>query len=119
MFKLTSVLISSGNAKELQSFYEKVFEKPVDEMQGWLLGNAYFVILEHSEVHGASQEGPRVMFNLETPDVKAEFDRVSKIEGVKIIKEPYQMEEWDGWISTLADPEGNYFQLMSPWEDNK
>ncbi len=21
------------------------------------------------------------------------------------------------WIATLADPDGNYFQLMTPWED--
>jgi len=21
-----------------------------------------------------------------------------------------------GWIATFADPDGNYFQLMSPWE---
>jgi predicted lactoylglutathione lyase len=34
--------------------------------------------------------------------------------GAKVIKEPYQMG--DAWISTLADPDGNYFQLMTPWD---
>jgi predicted enzyme related to lactoylglutathione lyase len=29
-----------------------------------------------------------------------------------VIKEPYEME--GGWIATLADPDGNYFQLVSP-----
>ncbi len=116
MLKLTSVLISSSNATSLRSFYEQVFQTAPDEMMGWDLNGVYFVILDHSEIHGSSKEGARVMFNLETPDVQAEFDRIKAIEGVEVVKEPYQMEEWDGWIATLADPEGNYFQLMSPWE---
>lgn len=36
--------------------------------------------------------------------------------GAESIKEPYEMEGVE--IATLADPDGNYFQLMSPWEDN-
>jgi predicted enzyme related to lactoylglutathione lyase len=29
-----------------------------------------------------------------------------------VIAEPYAIGE--GWIATLADPDGNYFQLMTP-----
>ncbi len=25
-------------------------------------------------------------------------------------------ENTDGWIATFSDPDGNYFQLMTPWE---
>ena len=32
--------------------------------------------------------------------------------GAKVIRAPYQMGE--GWIATLADPDGNFFQLMTP-----
>jgi len=32
----------------------------------------------------------------------------------EVVKEPYEMGKL--WIATLADPDGNYFQLMSPWE---
>ncbi len=116
MLKLNSILINSGNQKELIKFYEAVFEKPISEMMGWQLGNVYLVMLEHSEVKGKNTGVSRVMFNLETTDVKGEFERISKIEGVQVIKAPYQMEEWDGWIATMADPDGNYFQLMTPWE---
>ena len=45
--------------------------------------------------------------------MKDEFERI-KAAGATVIKEPYEMG--DAWIATLADPDGNYFQLMSPWE---
>jgi predicted enzyme related to lactoylglutathione lyase len=127
MFKLTSLIISSGNSKELTKFYEQVFKKPIDPMMGWQVGDIYLIVMDHSEINGKSQEGPRVMFNLETEDVPGEFERIKNIEGASIIKEPYQMtmegeivskeeEKDDGfWIATIADPDGNYFQLMSPW----
>ena len=45
--------------------------------------------------------------------MKEEYARMVKA-GAKVIKEPYEMGGM--WIATLADPDGNYFQLMSPWE---
>jgi predicted enzyme related to lactoylglutathione lyase len=51
------------------------------------------------------------MFNFETQQVKQEFERI-KAHGATVIREPYEMG--GGWIATLADPEGNIFQLISP-----
>jgi predicted enzyme related to lactoylglutathione lyase len=127
MFKCTSLLLSSGNYQELNKFYEAVFKKPADPMMGWQVGQIYIVVMEHSEIHGKSKEGPRLMINLETEDVRTEFERIKNIAGASVIKEPYQMtmdgkivpkeeEQENGfWIATIADPDGNYFQLMSPW----
>jgi len=127
MFNATSLLISSGNYQELNTFYEEVFKKPADPMMGWQVGELHIVVMEHSEIHGKSKEGSRLMLNLETENVPSEFERIKNIEGASVIKEPYQMtmdgkivpkeeEKDDGfWIATLADPDGNYFQLMSPW----
>jgi predicted enzyme related to lactoylglutathione lyase len=54
------------------------------------------------------------MFNLETNDVKGEFERMKRL-GAKVIADPYHMGDDQGHlIATLADPDGNYFQLMSP-----
>ncbi len=117
MLNLSSIMISTGNEEALKKFYEEVLQQPINEMMGWMVGKTFIGILKHSEVKGKSKEGPRIMFNLETADVTGEFKRISKIDGATIVKEPYQMPEWDGWIATLADPDGNYFQLMSPWED--
>jgi predicted enzyme related to lactoylglutathione lyase len=53
------------------------------------------------------------MFNFETAQVKEEFERIKAL-GATIIREPYQIGE--GWIATLADPDGNYFQLVNAME---
>jgi len=103
--------------KVLAEFYEKVFGKPADmgegDWYGWQVGSCFFTIGEHSKAEGKSKDPVRVIFNLETKEVKEEFERIKAIEGVEVIKEPYEMG--GGWIVTLADPDGNYFQLMSPW----
>ena len=124
-------MIGTSQPEVLTKFYEAVFEKPVNEMMGWMVGGVYFGVLEHSEVKGKNQEGPRIMFNLETSDVRGEFERISKVDGAEVIKEPYQMtmegevvakdeEKDDGfWIATIADPDRNYFQLMTPWEETE
>lgn len=62
---------------------------------------------------GMAKDPGRVMFNLETKEVKKEFERIKDL-GAKVIAEPYEMQ--GAWIATFADPDGNYFQLMSPWE---
>jgi len=51
------------------------------------------------------------MFNFESSQVKEEFARIKALGG-KVIKEPYEMG--GGWIATLADLDGNLFQLVTP-----
>lgn len=118
MLNLNSILIGSPQPQVLVNFYQKVFEKPadmaMDVYSGWMVGNAFFTIGPHSDISGISKEPGRVLFNFETPQVKEEFDRLKNL-GAAVIKEPYDMEGM--WIATLADPDGNYFQLMSPWQN--
>jgi predicted enzyme related to lactoylglutathione lyase len=65
----------------------------------------------HSELKGSATEPQRVLLNFETPNVKQEFDRIKAV-GATVAKEPYEIG--GGWIATFADPDGNYFQLMTP-----
>ncbi len=99
------------------AFYEKIIGKPADMKEkgwyGWQIGNGFLTVGEHSEMIGKSKDPARIMFNLETSEVKQEFERM-KAAGAVVVKEPYDMG--DAWIATLADPDGNYFQLMTPWE---
>jgi predicted enzyme related to lactoylglutathione lyase len=60
-------------------------------------------------------EPARFMFNFETNMIQADFDRIKSL-GATVIKEPYDMGG-GMMIATLADPDGNYFQLMTPWKD--
>jgi len=117
MLSLNSVMLGTTQPQALAAFYEKVFGKPADMNDpengfwGWQVGKAFMGILNHSEMGGSTKDPGRVMINFETPDVKQEFERIKSIGGA-VIHEPYEMGQ--GWIATLADPDGNYFQLMNP-----
>jgi len=117
MLNLNSIMIGSQDSKALAKFYEKVFGKRADMEDGgwygWQVGSCFFNIGEHSEVDGRAKEPQRVIVNFETKEVKKEFERIKGL-GAKVIKEPYEMG--GAWIATFADPDGNYFQLMTPWE---
>ncbi len=75
------------------------------------MGNTYFTIGKHSEVKGKTNEPQRVILNFATEKVKDEFARIKQV-GAQVIKEPYELE--GNWITTFADPDGNYFQITSP-----
>jgi predicted enzyme related to lactoylglutathione lyase len=117
MMNLNSVMIGTKQPKALATFYEKVIGKPADMVDsdngfyGWQVGSAYLSVLEHSEMAGTTKDPGRVMLNFETSQVKEEFERIKALGG-EVIKAPYEMG--GGWIATLADPDGNYFQLVTP-----
>ena len=117
MLNLNSVMIGTKQPTALAAFYEKVLEKPADMVDGesgfwgWQVGSAFISVLDHSEMGGNAKDPGRVMFNFETPQVKEEFERIKACGGV-VVKAPYEIGE--GWIATLADPDGNFFQLMTP-----
>ena len=81
-----------------------------------MFGPAGVTVGPHSEVHGRNGEPGRIIWNLETPDVKAEFDRL-KAAGAIVVVEPYTMEgaPEDTFIATFEDPDGNYFQIATRW----
>jgi predicted enzyme related to lactoylglutathione lyase len=122
MLNFNSLIIFSENPKPLAEFYKKVFQlDPVWDGDGYTsfkVGDGMVTIGPHSEVHGESKNPERMMFFLETKEIKDEFERIKKL-GAKIIKEPDEPGEdpdGGGSIATFADPDNNYFQLASPME---
>lgn len=117
MLNLNSVMIGTKQPTALVAYYEKVLGRPADMSDresgfwGWQVGSSYLSVLDHSEMGGNAKDPGRVMFNFETSQVKEEFERVKSLGGA-VIREPYQIG--GGWVATLADPDGNYFQLVSP-----
>lgn len=120
MLNFNSILLFSENPKELAEFYKKVFEKE-PEMEdegytGFLVGNGFITIGHHDRVQGKSSNPERILLNFETEDVENEFERIKDL-GTTVIAEPYHPGEMsDMWIATFADPDGNYFQLMTPYK---
>jgi len=114
-----SILIGSENPEALVEYYAKLFGKPGFQdggYAGWKLGSGYVTIGPHSEVHGKNTQPGRLLWNIETSDVRGEFEKL-KDAGAIVIREPYEMEGAEGYaIATLADPDDNYFQLTAPMD---
>lgn len=122
MLNFNSVLLSTEDPEKLADFYGKVFEKNPDmnedKYKGFLVGSCFLTIGFHDKIRGYAKDSDRILFNFEAKDVKGEFERIKKIKGVKVVAEPYEPGE-GYWIATLADPDGNYFQIVTPWEDSQ
>jgi predicted enzyme related to lactoylglutathione lyase len=114
-----SLLIGSENPEALGSFYTKVFGEPTwkdESYSTWVIGSGAISVGPHSEVKGRNDVPGRLIWNIETDDVKGEAERF-RAAGARVVAEPYSFEGFpDSWIATFEDPDGNYFQLMTPME---
>ncbi len=113
---LNSILIGSEDPGRLVDYYGKLFGEPMwneGGYTGWRIGDGAVVVGLHDQVHGKNAEPGRVIWNIESTDVAADFERL-KAAGAAVVQEPYGMEGSEGKIATFADPDDNYFQLVSP-----
>jgi predicted enzyme related to lactoylglutathione lyase len=112
-----SILIGSEDPARLVEFYKRLFGEPVyadESYSTWQLGSGFVSVGPHSQVTGKNPQPGRLIWNIETTDVKGEFERL-KAAGATVVAEPYSFEGFaDSWIATFADPDDNYFQLMTP-----
>jgi predicted enzyme related to lactoylglutathione lyase len=112
-----NILIGSEDPERLAAYYTKLFGEPTwndSGYTGWLIGSGAVSVGPHSEVHGKNAHPGRLIWNIESDDVQADFDRF-KAAGAIVVREPYTFEQAPGsWIATLADPDDNYFQLQTP-----
>jgi len=117
---LNSVLIGSENPQRLAEYYTKLFGTPVMEGEGdtyttWVLGNGAVTVGPHDQVKGKNAQPGRVIWNVESDDVKGDATRFAAA-GAIVVAEPYTAgDSGDYWIATFADPDDNYFQLVSPY----
>ena len=88
---LNSILIGSEDPKPLVEYYTKLFGDPAGSEGGytwWQVGTGGFTVSEHSEVKGKNAHPGRVIWNIETDDVKGDFERL-KAAGATVIQAPY------------------------------
>ena len=115
-----NILIGSEDPQRLVEYYTKVLGEPAmsdGDYTGWAIGSGFIAVGPHSEVHGKNAAPGRLIWNITTPDVKGTFDRFVAA-GAIVVREPYGFEEGDtsAEIATFADPDDNYFQLMTPMQ---
>ncbi len=120
---LNNILIGSEDPQRLVEYYTKLFGEPgmAEEggYTGWQIGTGTVTVGPHDQVKGRNAHPGRIIWNVETPEVKSEFERM-KAAGAIVVAEPYSFEGYpDMWIATLADPDDNYFQLMTPFDPSQ
>lgn len=120
MVALGAVHISSEYPQELGVFYQNVLgidpEWISEQGASFVIGSSRLLILGHDRVRGKNSNPERLFFDILVDDVAAEFKRVVAL-GAVAVQEPYAFDEGEEGmrliIATLADLDGNYFQLMS------
>jgi predicted enzyme related to lactoylglutathione lyase len=117
-----NILIGSEDPGRLTEYYTRLLGAPgfsEGPYTGWQIGSGFVAIGPHSEVKGRNTAPGRIIWNIESTDVAGDFARM-KAAGAIVITEPYAFEGPPGTpaatIATFADPDDNYFQLMSPME---
>lgn len=118
--KLNGIMLGTENPKALGDFYTQVLGEPgwqQDDWYGYQVGTGSLMIGPHSEVHGVNSSPGRIITIFETDELEKEFTRIKEA-GATVVAEPYRPSEDnpDTWLATLADPDGNYFQLSTPWQ---
>lgn len=117
-----SILIGSENPERLADYYTKLLGAPGWQeggYTGWQIGSGGLTVGPHDQVKGKNAHPGRMIWNIESADVKGDFERF-KAAGATVVQEPYNPGDPAGaaeaWIATFADPDDNYFQLVSPME---
>ena len=114
-----NLMIGSDQPERLVEYYTKLFGQPGyadGGFTGWTLGSGGITIGAHDQVHGRNAAPGRLIWNIESDDVQGDFARFRDA-GAIVVREPYNFPEYpDYWIATLADPDDNYFQLVTPFD---
>jgi predicted enzyme related to lactoylglutathione lyase len=115
---LNSILIGTEDPDRLVAYYTRLFGQPAwseGGYTGWRIGSGSVTVAAHSEVHGRNAHPGRLIWNIESADVRGDFEHF-RAAGATVIQAPYAMGEADeqGLVATFADPDDNYFQLNSP-----
>jgi predicted enzyme related to lactoylglutathione lyase len=116
--EFNSILIGSEDPQRLVDYYTKLLGAPAMSdggYTGWALGAGWVTIGPHDQVKGKNAHPGRIIWNIESKDVRGDFERLKAAGGI-VIAEPYGVDGdvSGGAIATFADPDDNYFQLMSP-----
>jgi ketosteroid isomerase-like protein len=109
--QLGSIMLGSAHPEELKDWYRAAFGAVEDETGAFRFGLRRLFIEEHSEVTGATDDGARFVINLDIDE-----DQIRSIEehltalGCRWIR-PVEREPF-GLIGTVADPDGNFVQII-------
>jgi predicted enzyme related to lactoylglutathione lyase len=106
---LGSLLLGSDRVDEMKTWYRRAFDVEENAMGAFELGAVQLFIETHSEVGGPTKEPARVIINLDVDDARAWEAQLNRA-GANWVR-PVEQESF-GLIGTVADPDGNYVQVI-------
>lgn len=117
--KISAILIWSEDYKTLVDWYkDKLDLKTIEEINhpndtgvGLSIGESYFWIGKHSEVHGKNKDPHRIMFNISVDSVQEAYEDL-KEKGVEFIAKPFKAPTFDSYFATFKDLDGNIVQFI-------
>lgn len=104
-----SLLVGSSQVDVMKEWYRKAFGIKENQMGAFEFGPVMLFIEPHSEVSGPAKEPARIIIDLDVTDCRA-MERQLKEQGVTWIREVVQTEH--ALLGTVADPDGNYVQII-------
>jgi predicted enzyme related to lactoylglutathione lyase len=106
---LGSILLGSSQVDTMKTWYRRAFDVQENSMGAFEFGPVQLFIETHSEVNGPSKEPARCIINLDVDDARSLTNHVKDL-GADVVRKLSQ--EPFGLIATVADPDGNYVQLI-------
>src|SRR6187399_366580 len=82
---------------------------------GWQIGTGFITVGPHSEVHGKNAHPGRMILNIESDDVQADYDRMVAA-GAIVVRAPYTYEDMPGLIATLAVASAHFCPLATRFD---
>jgi predicted enzyme related to lactoylglutathione lyase len=104
-----SLLVGSTQVEAMKDWYRRAFDASENQMGAFEFGPVQFFIEEHSDVSGPAKDPARIIINLDVDDCRALEARLESM-GATWVRKVEQMEF--GLIGTVADPDGNYVQII-------
>jgi predicted enzyme related to lactoylglutathione lyase len=104
-----SLLVGSSNVDTMKDWYRRAFSPNENDMGAFEFGPVQLFIEEHTEVSGPTKEPARVIINLDVDNCRALENQLNGINATwvrKVEQMPF------GLIGTVADPDGNYVQII-------
>ena len=87
-----SILIGSEDPERLADYYRRVLGEPGftgDGYTSWMIGSGSVTVGPHTEVKGRNSAPGRLIWNIESDDVRGDFDRFQAA-GATVVKAPYE-----------------------------
>lgn len=104
-----SLLLGSTQPEDMKTWYKRAFDVSENDMGAFDFGGIQLFVEEHSEIGGPTKEPARCIINLDVSDCR-KIEAHLKDLGVKWVRPVEQMPF--GLIGTVADPDGNYVQII-------